>query len=70
MIARLPPLAVYALLVLFFVVLPCISIHLGPSEFEAALDTAAAARDVERFALNEAVAQHQPLFATNSEGQP
>lgn len=68
--ARLPRWAVCALLSLLFVVLPCISIHLGPSEFEAALDTSAAARDLERFALVEVPVQHQPLSNTNPEGQP
>lgn len=44
----LPRWAIAALLFLLFVVLPCISVHLGPDELSAAIDTAAAARDVER----------------------
>lgn len=54
--ANLPRWAIAALLFLLFVVLPCISIHLGPNEFEAALDTAAAARDTERADLPEFIA--------------
>ena len=54
--ANLPRWAISALFFLLFVVLPCISIHLGPTEFEAALDTAAAARDIERADLPEFIA--------------
>lgn len=50
----LPRWAIAALLFLLFVVLPCISVHLGPDEITAASDTAAAARDVERTALHGA----------------
>lgn len=46
--ARLPAWAIAALLFLLFVVLPAVSPHLGPDELTAAIDTAAAARDVER----------------------
>lgn len=47
--ANLPRWAVWLLLALLFVVAPCVSIHLGGSELEAASITSAAARDVERF---------------------
>ena len=52
--ARLPTWALAALLFLHFVVLPAISPHLSPDEFTAAIDTAAAARDVERTGLQGA----------------
>lgn len=55
MIARLPAWAIGELLFLLFVVLPCVSLHLGPDEFTAALDTAAAARDVERSHLFDSI---------------
>lgn len=46
--ANLPRWATCLLLALLFVVLPAVSIHLGPTEADAALLTSAAARDVER----------------------
>lgn len=49
--ARLPTWAIAALLFLLFVVLPCISVHLGPDEISAESAAGAAARDVERTAL-------------------
>lgn len=73
----LPRWAVIALLILLFVVAPCVSPHLGPDDITADADAGAAARDIERIGLVEhdiderfASAQHQPLPLSNLKGQP